>query len=328
MAASLQSFATLGHPGTNPSLYGIRVPQAFCRLSCSPFFHLEVVPPRGLGLAPSSLLKRSPGPGFRLVAVERRATRPVPFAASHEESDQSDIQAEGEGKTEIKMEISQETWKQLLEYAKAEAMKMKATSKEAYEVYSKKAMETLLEASEKLKIQAEKAQHDLSIIAKELSKEGKEYLNTTAKNYPDSVKDILETFISLSELKNISEIRDYHIGIPYGTFLAIGGFLHFMVTGSIPAIRFGIILGTALLALGISSLRSWKSGQPSALNLKGQAAIVSIISINEWLLFCQRRSLPSRLMIIISGAMVASYVYWILMDSRYKGTATEERSEN
>ena len=56
-----------------------------------------------------------------------------------------------------------------------------------------------------------------------------------------------------------------------GTSLMIGGFLLFMLIESIPAIQFGIILGAAFLALSISSLRSWKNGQPSALNLKGQA---------------------------------------------------------
>lgn len=56
-----------------------------------------------------------------------------------------------------------------------------------------------------------------------------------------------------------------------GSFLAVGGFLNFMLTGSIPAIRFGVVLGTALLALSIASLRSWRSGCASPLLLKGQA---------------------------------------------------------
>lgn len=56
-----------------------------------------------------------------------------------------------------------------------------------------------------------------------------------------------------------------------GLFLSLGGFLSFMVTGSIAAIRFGVILGGVLLALSISSLRSYKRGQPpSPLALKGQ----------------------------------------------------------
>lgn len=44
-----------------------------------------------------------------------------------------------------------------------------------------------------------------------------------------------------------------------------------MVTGSIPAIRFGIILGGTLLALSIASLRSHKKGKTSPVALKGQA---------------------------------------------------------
>lgn len=84
MAASLRSFATLRNPNPGPNLYCSRVPQAFCRLSFSSFLQLEAVPPCGLGLAQSSLSMRSPG--FRLIAVERRVSRAVAFAASNEES--------------------------------------------------------------------------------------------------------------------------------------------------------------------------------------------------------------------------------------------------
>lgn len=55
-----------------------------------------------------------------------------------------------------------------------------------------------------------------------------------------------------------------------GMILSVGGFLAFMLTGSIPAIRFGVILGGALLALSISSLRAWKKGESFPLALKGQ----------------------------------------------------------
>lgn len=55
-----------------------------------------------------------------------------------------------------------------------------------------------------------------------------------------------------------------------GVALSVGGLLSFMLTGSIPAVRFGVILGGALLALSISSLRAWKKGESLALALKGQ----------------------------------------------------------
>lgn len=53
--------------------------------------------------------------------------------------------------------------------------------------------------------------------------------------------------------------------------LTLGGFVSFMVTGSLPAIRFGIILGGTLLALSIASLKVHKKGKTSNVALKGQA---------------------------------------------------------
>ena len=48
---------------------------------------------------------------------------------------------------------------------KADALQMQDLSMQAYDAYSKTTREVLLEASEKLKIQADKAQKDLSVIA-------------------------------------------------------------------------------------------------------------------------------------------------------------------
>ena len=62
-----------------------------------------------------------------------------------------------------------------------------------------------------------------------------------------------------------------HLTTSAGSLLAIGGFLWFMFTGSISAIRFGVILGVVLFALSLQSLRLSKSGQSSALLLKSQA---------------------------------------------------------
>lgn len=73
-----------------------------------------------------------------------------------------------------------------------------------------------------------------------------------------------------------------------GAILSVGGFLSFMVTGSIPAIRFGVILGGALLAFSISSLRSWRKGESSSLALKGQSGMFLIVKLfgKECFSFC------------------------------------------
>lgn len=54
----------------------------------------------------------------------------------------------------------------------------------------------------------------------------------------------------------------------------MAGFTSFMFTGSTSAIRFGLILGSSLLALSMSSLRAWKLGKsPSLLMTGGQAGV-------------------------------------------------------
>lgn len=114
-------------------------------------------------------------------------------------------------------EESQEEWKQTLAYFKEQALKMQSFSQEAYEIYSKKAMIILNETSKQLKIQADKARNDLSVLAKEISEEGKEYLSTAAENSPESVKEVVETLASSTDdLNDISKVRDFYFGIPYG----------------------------------------------------------------------------------------------------------------
>ncbi|KAK4396014.1 protein FATTY ACID EXPORT 3, chloroplastic [Sesamum angolense] len=260
------------------------------------------LPPRllSLNLRPTSLRTRSV----------------FSFAASHEESKAADIDLEKE-KEDLKVgaQESQEAWQQTLAAFKEQALKTQAISKEAYELYSEKAIVVLKETSEKLKIQAEKARQDLSVIAKEIVEESKEYLATAAETSPEPVKDIVETFASSpGDLNDVSKVRDFYVGIPYGALLSVGGFLSFMLTGSIPAIRFGIILGGTLLALSISSLRSWKKGEPSPLVLKGQSAIVTILFLRELRLLSVRPFVANFITTFISGGVAAFYLYRIITE--------------
>ncbi|KAL1819206.1 hypothetical protein ACET3Z_014075 [Daucus carota] len=246
------------------------------------------------------------------------------LAASHQESNPSEAEDSKE-KSGVNEEAneSEEAWKQTLALFKEKALVMQSVSQEAYEQYSKKAAVVFKEASEQLKIQAEKAKQDLSVIAKEVSEEGKEYLSKAAEN--PSVKDVVETFASSTEdLDEISEVRDFYLGIPYGLLLSVGGFLSFMVTGSIPAIRFGIILGGALLALSISSFQSCKRGESSSTALKGQAAIATILFLRDIRIVLVRSSLANLLTAFISGAMVAFYIYRIILEGKHTGESNSE----
>uniref|UniRef100_A0A803L3I2 Uncharacterized protein n=1 Tax=Chenopodium quinoa TaxID=63459 RepID=A0A803L3I2_CHEQI len=222
------------------------------------------------GMAASSLPKGLTG--FCLPSRYRQKKNlSVVFAASHEESSsEAEIDTE---KDDINKggKASQEAWEQALASFKEQALKLQSVSQEAYEVYMKKAVVTLKDTADKLKIQADQARQDLSVMTIELSEEGRQYLATAAENSPEPVKDVVETFASARDLDDVSKIRDFYIGIPYGTILSAGGFLNFMITGSLSSIRFGVILGGILLALSVSSLRSWRKGEFSDTTLKGQA---------------------------------------------------------
>lgn len=113
---------------------------------------------------------------------------------------------------------SEQAWKQTLASFKEQALKMQNLSQEAYELYSQRAMVILKETSEQLRIQADKARYDLSEVAKEISEGGREYLSTAASNSPEPVKDIVDTFTSSTDdLDEPSKVRDFYVGIPYGT---------------------------------------------------------------------------------------------------------------
>nr|BAJ85311.1 predicted protein [Hordeum vulgare subsp. vulgare] len=302
MAASLlHAAASSPLAGPNPAARA-----AFRPLASSPFLRLARSSPdrRSRLDAPPRALS-----GGARLAASLRPRRFVAALAGEEpmSSELGDDKEKESEKIEIEPEEAQEVWKEMLKQFKAEAIRMQALTTQAYDVYSKRAREVLLEASEKLRIQADKAQKDLSVIAAEVGEEGQEYLQLAAKNSPDSIKDITETINAVGNLNGPSEYKDYHVGISFGTFLTVGGFLNFMLTGSTSAIRFGFVLGFALLALGISSLRSQRAGgrQPRLL-LKGQAAIASVIFFKDLSVFFRYGWFPNVFAVLLRSVHILS----------------------
>ncbi|CAM0883057.1 unnamed protein product [Alopecurus aequalis] len=326
MAAALLHAAASSSPLASPNP---PARAAFRPLASSPFLRLARASHGPRRCRIDSALRALPV-GTRLAAggPAPRARRVVAAFAEEEPTSSEPGDDKEKENIEIEPEEAQEVWKEMLKQFKAEAIRMQAQTAQAYEVYSKRAREVLLEASEKLRIQADKAQKDLSVVAAEVSEEGQEYLKLAAQNSPDSVKDITETINALGKLNGPSEYHDYHVGISYGTFLTVGGFLNFMLTGSVSAIRFGFVLGFALLALGISSLRSQRAGgRQSRLLLKGQAAIASVIFFRELSIFFQRGWFPNIFAVILSGLVAAFYIHRVVTFG-HKGPSTESASEN
>ncbi|KAF2566743.1 hypothetical protein F2Q68_00024180 [Brassica cretica] len=112
-----------------------------------------------------------------------------------------------------------------------------------------------------------------------------------------------------------------------GLLLFVGGFLSFMISGSIPAIRFGVILGGALFALSMASLKAQRLGESSAKFLKGQMAIVAIIFLRELkLVLFQRSTFMGFLTTLTSGGVLAFYGYK-LVSNKEKGPNKEQGGE-
>ncbi|CAH9134711.1 unnamed protein product [Cuscuta epithymum] len=323
MSAIAQLIA-VGKP--SPSLTPSSTPSSATKLRFGSF--LSVGPARGSraldvdrpifcnGLRPGL----RPGPVCRKSLGKRSL---FSCAASTDEPEPVEINVEVEkGSLKTDEEKTQDVWERSLGYIREQAIKMRNLSPEAYDEYSKKAISILKETSEKIEAQSKKARSDLSMIAKEISKESKEYFAKASENSPEPVKDIVETFASsTNELNDASKIRDFHLGIPYGALLSVTGFLYFMLTGSINAIRFGVILGGTLLALSISNLRCWRKGESTSLALRGETAIATILFLRELRLLFQSGFYVNFFTTLISGCMAAFFASRMLIsdDEQIKG---------
>lgn len=311
----------LGNP--NPSTLGkipCRAPLIPCFSSASSPFSLRFDPSRRrrsqmLSAAAFSYIPRGLCGSALLPARNRRSF--LQFAAPHEDSAPLDVEFE-DGRSEPEQgKESDEAWEQVLIAFKEKTLKLQRVSQEAYENYMKKTMVVLKNTARDLNIEAAKASYDISIIVQELGEEGKEYIAKAAANSPEPLKDVVETFTSSTKnVKHVSEMHDFYVGVPYGALLAAGGFLDFMITGSTSAIRFGVILGGILLALSVLSLRSWRKGKPAdGIILKCETAIVGILFLRQFRLFFQKLSFPGLISTAISGAVAAFFIYR-LMDAK------------
>nr|XP_008370264.2 protein FATTY ACID EXPORT 3, chloroplastic isoform X3 [Malus domestica] len=268
MSVTLQSVSLLN---PDPSSCGLKKSP-----SCSSLRFGQLIAARGYGALPIAVPKVHSGASLSL---HRRSlwTRPiVAVSASQDESQHSDIEVEDENSNaKPKSEESEEAWKQTLGSFKEQTLKMRSLSRE----FSKKALVIMKDTSEQLKIHADKAR-DLSGIANEISEH---FITIAEANSPEPVREIVEAYhISTIDPNDAAQVRDFRVGIPYGLLLSVGGFLSFLVTGSISAIRFGVILGGTLLFLSVSSLTSYRKGESSPFFLTGQTAISSIIFLREW----------------------------------------------
>ncbi|XP_048431571.1 protein FATTY ACID EXPORT 3, chloroplastic-like isoform X2 [Pyrus x bretschneideri] len=315
MSVTLQSISLLN---PDPSSCGLKKSP-----SCSSLRFGQLVAARGYRGSPIAVPKVLSGASLSL---HRRSlwTRPIVAVSASQDESHSDIEVENENNNaKPKSEESEEPSKQTLGSFKEQTLKLRSLSRE----FSKKALVIMKDTSEQLKIYADKARDDLSERANEISEH---YITIAEANSPEPVREIVEAYhISAIDPNDVVQVRDFRVGIPYGLWLSVGGFLSFLVTGSISAIRFGVILGGTLLFLSVSSLRSYRKGKSSPFFLTGQTAISSIIFLREVIVLAQRPSFPNILTTLVSGAVVAFYFNKVVQNREdQKGPNFEKETES
>lgn len=158
-------------------------------------------------------------------------------------------------------------------------------TKSLVEDTASKELEKLKDITNQLLEQAEIARQKLAATAQETAYKQKDNLAYVAENGPEPVKEVAGSALNAhysNSGKSGSKIHDFCLGIPFGILLAGGGLLWFIISGGTSAIRFGVILGSALLYLSVTSLKKWKNGESSMPYIQGQAAISAFLFLRYY----------------------------------------------
>ncbi|XP_006656911.1 protein FATTY ACID EXPORT 1, chloroplastic-like [Oryza brachyantha] len=108
-------------------------------------------------------------------------------------------------------------------------------------------------------------------------------------------------------------IHDFCLGIPFGAILFSMGLVGFLFWRSTVSLTFGVAPGLAILALGVLSLKVWRSGKSSLPFILAQAAVASAVAWKHFQAYTTtKKLLPWGFYIALSAAMICFYSYVVL----------------
>uniref|UniRef100_K3XZ44 Protein FATTY ACID EXPORT 1, chloroplastic n=1 Tax=Setaria italica TaxID=4555 RepID=K3XZ44_SETIT len=108
-----------------------------------------------------------------------------------------------------------------------------------------------------------------------------------------------------------AKIHDFCLGIPFGGFLFSMGLIGFLFWRSPVSLTFGVAPGLAILALGVLSLKVWRSGKSSLPFILAQAGVAAAVSWKHCQAYTQK-VLPWGFYAALSAAMICFYAYVLL----------------
>ncbi|KAG8094397.1 hypothetical protein GUJ93_ZPchr0012g20585 [Zizania palustris] len=110
-----------------------------------------------------------------------------------------------------------------------------------------------------------------------------------------------------------AKIHDFCLGIPFGGILFSMGLVGFLFWRSPVSLTFGVAPGLAILALGVLSLKVWRSGQSSLPFILAQAAVAAAVAWKHCQVYTTtKKLLPWAFYTALSAAMICFYSYVLL----------------
>ncbi|TVU11551.1 hypothetical protein EJB05_45144 [Eragrostis curvula] len=108
-------------------------------------------------------------------------------------------------------------------------------------------------------------------------------------------------------------IHDFCLGIPFGGFLFSMGLIGFFFWRNPVSLTFGVAPGLAILALGVLSLKVWRSGKSSLPFILAQAALAGAVAWKHSQAYITtKKLLPWGFYAALSAAMICFYSYVLL----------------
>ncbi|KAF8657354.1 hypothetical protein HU200_060124 [Digitaria exilis] len=110
-----------------------------------------------------------------------------------------------------------------------------------------------------------------------------------------------------------AKIHDFCLGIPFGGFLFSMGLIGFLFWRSPVSLTFGVAPGLAILALGVLSLKVWRSGKSSLPFILAQAGVAAAVAWKHCQAYATtKKLLPWGFYAALSAAMICFYSYVLL----------------
>ncbi|KAG2611167.1 protein FATTY ACID EXPORT 1, chloroplastic-like [Panicum virgatum] len=123
----------------------------------------------------------------------------------------------------------------------------------------------------------------------------------------------INTAQEVAPQQKCAKIHDFCLGIPFGGFLFSMGLIGFLFWRTPVSLTFGVAPGLAILALGVLSLKVWRSGKSSLPFILAQAGVAAAVAWKH----CQAYTITKKLLpwgfyAALSVAMICFYSYVLL----------------